>query len=81
MSRPAARERGDRSRDTSVNGAPLSAAQLLTPDDLAARWQVPRSHVYGLARAGRVPRVRLGRYVRFRLADVELFEADGGSDL
>lgn len=53
--------------------------QLLTADDLAGRWQVPKSHVYGMARSGLLPCVRLGRYVRFRLADVEAFEDGGGA--
>jgi excisionase family DNA binding protein len=52
--------------------------RLLTADDLAARWQVPKSHVYRLARGARIPTVRLGRYYRFRLAAVEAFELEGG---
>ena len=52
---------------------------LLTADDLAARWQVPKSHVWRLAREGRIPVVQLGRYRRFRLEAVEQFEAQGGT--
>ncbi len=48
--------------------------QLLTCDQLAERWQVPRSHVYRLAREGRIPTVELGRYRRFRLDAIEQFE-------
>ena len=55
-----------------------NGARLLTAEELASRWQVPVSQVYRLARAGKLPVVRLGRYVRFRLADVEEFEAAGG---
>jgi excisionase family DNA binding protein len=55
------------------------SGQLLTADDLAARWQVPRSHVYGLTRSGALPVVRLGRYYRYALAAIEEFEASGGS--
>ncbi len=58
---------------------PLTAATLLTADDLAARWQVPKSHVYRLAREGRLPTVELGRYRRFTIAAVESFEAGGGT--
>ncbi len=54
------------------------AAQLLTAEDLAERWQVPASHVYRLARAGQLPVVKLGRYRRFRVGDIEHFEAAGG---
>jgi excisionase family DNA binding protein len=55
-----------------------SGVRLLTAEDLAARWQVPCSHVYRLARDGKLPVVRLGRYRRFRLAEIEAFEASGG---
>jgi len=52
--------------------------RLLTADDLAARWQVKASHVYRLTREGVLPTVRLGRYYRYRLAEVDRFELDGG---
>ncbi len=47
---------------------------LLTAEQLAARWQVPRSHVYRLAREGAIPCVELGRYRRFRLDQIEAYE-------
>lgn len=50
------------------------SAQLLTAEQLAERWQVPTSHVYRLARDGRIPSVRLGKYVRFTVAAIEKFE-------
>lgn len=55
----------------------LSAAQLLTAGQLATRWQVPKSHVYRLARTGQIPLVRLGRYLRFRLDAIEVWEEEG----
>lgn len=48
--------------------------QLLTADQLAERWQVPKGYVYRLAREGRIPVVPLGRYKRFRLDAIERFE-------
>lgn len=57
----------------------LIAAQLLTADQLAERWQVPKSHVYNLTRTDQIPTVQLGRYYRYRLADVEAFEGGGGT--
>jgi excisionase family DNA binding protein len=48
--------------------------QLLTADDLAERWLVPKSHVYRLTREGKIPAVRLGRYYRYRLDAIEAFE-------
>ncbi len=48
--------------------------QLLTAEQLAARWQVPTTHVYRLAREGRIPTVELGRYRRWRLDAIEQYE-------
>jgi excisionase family DNA binding protein len=42
------------------------SGQLLTADQLAERWQVPKSHVYRLTRDGTIPAVKLGRYYRYR---------------
>ena len=53
-------------------------SRLLIADELAERWQVPRGHVYRLAREGRLPTVRLGRYMRWRVDEVEAFERAGG---
>ena len=55
------------------------ADQLLTAEDVARRWQIPKSHVYRLARGGRLPVVQLGRYRRFSLAAIEDFEEAGGT--
>jgi excisionase family DNA binding protein len=52
----------------------MTGAQLLTADQLADRWQVPKSHVYRLTREGQVPAVKLGRYYRYRLDAIERFE-------
>jgi len=48
--------------------------QLLTAEQVAERWQVPKGHVYHLTRTGQVPAVKLGRYYRFRLDAIEAFE-------
>ena len=48
--------------------------RLLTADELAERWQVPRAHVYALTRRGEIPTVRLGKYYRYRLDQIEAFE-------
>jgi excisionase family DNA binding protein len=50
------------------------SGQLLTCDQLAERWQVPRSQVYRLTREGVIPTVRLGRYYRYREDAIEAFE-------
>ena len=62
-----------------MNDPTTNGARLLTAEQLAERWQIKPATVYGLARNGSIPTVRLGpRLVRFRLAEVERFEADGG---
>jgi excisionase family DNA binding protein len=60
-----------------------SAPRLLTADELSERWQVPKTHVYRLAREGRVPVVRIGRYFRFREASIEAWERsqEGATDV
>jgi excisionase family DNA binding protein len=61
------------------DGQVSSASRLLTADELAARWSVGKSQVWRLARESRVPTVHIGRYVRFRLVDLEAWERNGGS--
>lgn len=66
---------GSRGPHRSPQGAlPLSAAQLMTADELAVRWQVPKTQVWRLARDGQVPVVRIGRYMRFRRDSIERWE-------
>ncbi len=48
--------------------------RILTPEELANRWSVPKSHVYRLTREQRIPVVKLGRYYRYRLDEIERFE-------
>jgi len=59
----------------------MNAAPLLTAEQLAARWNVPKAHVYRLAREGRLPTVQLGRYRRWKLDQVEDFERAGGTSV
>jgi excisionase family DNA binding protein len=47
------------------------AENLLTAGELAERLNLPESWVRSEERAGRIASVRLGKYVRFRLSDVE----------
>lgn len=50
--------------------------RLLTAGQLAERWQVPKSQVYALTRAGRIPTVKLGKYYRYRLDAIEAWERE-----
>ena len=47
-----------------------STAELLTPEELAAKLRVPRTWVYEQSRQGKIPTHRIGRYIRFDLAEV-----------
>jgi len=62
--------------------------RLLTPDELAERWQVcakskKAEAIYRMVRNGDIPAgtyVRLGKKaIRFRLEAIEVFEAQGGT--
>jgi len=44
--------------------------ELLTPEKLAEALKVPLSWVYEQSRQGNIPTHRLGRYIRFHLAEV-----------
>lgn len=66
-------------RTSGALGDGSQASALLTAEQVAARWQVPKAHVYRLARDGRLPTVALGRYRRWRLEALEAFERDGGA--
>ena len=43
---------------------------LLLPEELAERLKVPLSWVYEQSRQGNIPTHRIGRYIRFDLAEV-----------
>jgi excisionase family DNA binding protein len=49
----------------------MNGDRLLTADEVADRLGEPTSWVRESVRSGAIPHVRLGRYVRFDLADVE----------
>ena len=44
--------------------------ELLLPEELASRLKVPVSWVYEQSRQGNIPTHRIGRYIRFDLAEV-----------
>jgi excisionase family DNA binding protein len=49
--------------------------QILTAEQLAARWQVTTAWIYRKVREGELPTVPLpGRVVRFRADQIEAFE-------
>lgn len=51
--------------------------RLLVAEELAERWQVSKAQVYRLAREGRIPTVKIGRYYRFRRDAIEEWEHQG----
>jgi excisionase family DNA binding protein len=48
----------------------ISSNELLTPEELAEKLKVPVSWVYENSRVGKIPSIKVGRYVRFKLNDV-----------
>ena len=62
---------GHAARESEHNGTSArDAEKLLTADEPAARLSLPESWVRTEERARRIPGVRAGRYVRFKLSDV-----------
>jgi hypothetical protein len=53
-----------------------TAARLLTRKGLSDRWQLSVESLKRRERAGLLPFLKLGRGVRYRLADIERLEAD-----
>jgi excisionase family DNA binding protein len=49
----------------------MSNLNLLTPEDLMERLQVSRSTLYQILASERVPKIRLGRVVRYRETDID----------
>ncbi len=47
-----------------------SVSELLTPEQLAKKLKLPVSWVYEQSRLGNIPTHKLGRYIRFDLAEV-----------
>jgi len=56
-----------------------AAVKHMNADELATRLGIDRWAVYQLVKTGALRALRIGRRVRFRLADVEAWEAGGGS--
>jgi excisionase family DNA binding protein len=56
--------------------------QLLTANQVADRWQVPKSQVYRLTRDGKLAGVcvEIGRYYRYRLDALERWEQRAAAD-
>jgi excisionase family DNA binding protein len=72
--RPAERVRRWPALDTSDPAplhAPTTRASLLDAEDVAMLLGVSKGWIYAEVRAGRIPYVRLGRYVRFRRESIE----------
>jgi excisionase family DNA binding protein len=62
--------------------APLSTSlELLTGEEAARMMKVPKSHVYELVRTGRLPHVRVGKYVRIPVAALRDWLAASAEDV
>jgi excisionase family DNA binding protein len=59
-----------------LKAATASNAQsptLLSAEEAAKLWSVPKTWIAEMARQGRLPSVKLGHYVRFKPEDLEAF--------
>ena len=52
------------------------AVRLLSRKELSARWSFSRETLKRTEKAGLLPFLKIGREVRYRLADIELIEAN-----
>lgn len=57
--------------DDDVRERACTCSSLMTADDVAELLGMSKDWIYTEVRAGRIPHVRLGRYVRFRLEAIE----------
>lgn len=57
----------------------IISTELLTPEQLSARLQVPVSWVYEQSRHDKIPTHRIGRYIRFELREVVQYLADAAT--
>jgi excisionase family DNA binding protein len=48
---------------------------ILTADELAERWGKSRYSIYEMVKKRLIPAFKVGRSVRFRLVDIERWEA------
>ena len=79
-------DRADTHTGEHQSGYGVAVDELLTVDDVAERFKLPRSWVYERTRrrgGDRLPFVKLGKYVRFVEADARAFierQRHGGTD-
>lgn len=57
-------------REELTAAAAASSRELLSVEELAAALKVPMSWVYEQSRLGNIPTHRVGKYIRFNLAEV-----------
>ncbi len=67
-------ERGARAEE--LNEGLGDGLEYMTADELARRLRVSTAWVYTETRAGRIPHLRLGRYVRYRRSAIAAWERD-----
>lgn len=58
--------------------ATASPLELLSPEELAVALKVQKSWVYEMSRQNKIPTHRIGRYIRFDLAEVLKSQRKGG---
>jgi excisionase family DNA binding protein len=68
---PPDRRTSTEARKAAVDHAEAAMETLMTAEQVAERMQVTVEWVHGMAREGRMPALKLGRYWRFDREDVE----------
>ncbi|HEY3306144.1 MAG TPA: helix-turn-helix domain-containing protein [Candidatus Binatia bacterium] len=53
--------------------AKTGGAPLLSSAEVSKQWNVPRTWIEEAGRAGKLPRVVIGSYIRFKVEDIERF--------
>ncbi|MFZ0378751.1 MAG: helix-turn-helix domain-containing protein [Solirubrobacteraceae bacterium] len=61
--------------DDAASDGRLALSRLLEADDVARYIGMTTDWIYREVRAGRMPHIRLGRYVRFRLESIDAWLA------
>ena len=59
----------------------MSEDVILTAHELAARWKVNVWSVYAAVKRGTLPHLRVGKRLRFHLAEIEQVERQGDIQL
>lgn len=64
--------------DATLRGTIAVSGNLMTVDEVAKRLQMDRNYIYTLAKRGRIPSMKIGKYRRFVPAQIDTWMNSGG---